>query len=342
MRVAFVLDKHGVKTGSFYSIIKGLKNFFVKKKIIVNILTSDLLRKNKKKFYNLMAKSEICHFFGGWSFFHIRSFLIATKLKKIRILHTMGFYEPWALNQKKLKKKVAWFFYQKKILLRSNLIHCASHKEKKNLLNLSDKLKIKVLPFGVEKKFFSKKRKKFFLYKKALFFSRIHPVKGIENLINSWKEFGKDSWTLDVVGPKENKYFYTKISNLISNNKNINLLKPVFSDFKKTELFNKYDFLVLPSKNENFGMVILESLARGLPVLTTTDTPWNIIKINDAGWVINLKQSNLTMCLKNIFKLDVKEFEEKSINAINLARNYQTENIYGEYIKTYEKLLGKK
>jgi glycosyltransferase involved in cell wall biosynthesis len=120
------------------------------------------------------------------------------------------------------------------------------------------------------------------------------------------------------------------------------LLKPVFCDFKKTELFNKYDFLVLPSKNENFGMVILESLARGLPVLTTTDTPWNIIKINDAGWVINLKQSNLTMCLKNIFKLDVKEFEEKSINAINLARNYQTENIYGEYIKTYEKLLGKK
>ena len=342
MRVVFVLDKYGVKTGSFYSIINGLTNFLKKKKIIVNILTSDLLSKNKKKFYNLMAKSEICHFFGGWSFFHIRSFLIATKLKKVRILHTMGFYEPWALNQKKIKKKIAWFFYQKKILSQSNLIHCASYKEKRNLLKLNDKLTIKVLPFGVEKKFLSKKNKKNFLYKKALFFSRIHPVKGIENLINSWKELGKDSWTLDVAGPKENKYFYKKISNLIRNNDNVNFLKPVFSDFEKSELFNRYDFLVLPSKNENFGMVILESLARGLPVLTTTDTPWNIIKINNAGWVINLKKSNLTKCLKNIFKLDVKKFEEKSINAINLARNYQIENIYGEYIKTYEKLLSKK
>ena len=49
MRVVFVLDKYGIKAGSFYSIIKGLSNFFAKKKIIVNILTSDLLRENKKK-----------------------------------------------------------------------------------------------------------------------------------------------------------------------------------------------------------------------------------------------------------------------------------------------------
>ena len=132
MRVSFILDKYHSISGSYNSIISGLTNFLLKKKISVNILTSKLKKKNKKKFYNLMFKSDICHFFGGWSFFHVLSFFIATKLKKVRIIHPMGFYEPWALRQKTFKKKIAWYLYQKKILSQADLIHCASNKEKNN------------------------------------------------------------------------------------------------------------------------------------------------------------------------------------------------------------------
>ena len=44
------------------------------------------------------------------------------------------------------------------------------------------------------------------------------------------------------------------------------------------KLFSKYDVLILPTQNENFGMVILEALSRGLLILTTNETPWNIIQ----------------------------------------------------------------
>jgi glycosyltransferase involved in cell wall biosynthesis len=342
MRVVFILDKYESKTGSYYSIISGLVNYFSKKKIIVNILTSDLRKKNKKKFYNLISKSDICHFFGGWSFFHIVSFFMARKLKKIRIIHPMGFYEPWALQQKKLKKKLAWYLYQKKILSEADLIHCASNKEKKNILNLNQSFNTKVLPFGIAKKFISIKKEKKILYKKALFFSRIDPVKGIETLVDCWKKLENKDWILDVVGPKENKYFYNKIKNLIGNSNKINYLKPIFTDFEKIKLFNNYDLLILPSKNENFSMVVLESLGRGLPVLTTTETPWKIIKYYNAGWIINSKRSSLLLCLKNIFKLDLKKFNLKSKNAIDVAKNFQIEHVYKNYIKTYLELLKKK
>jgi glycosyltransferase involved in cell wall biosynthesis len=43
------------------------------------------------------------------------------------------------------------------------------------------------------------------------------------------------------------------------------------------------ELFVLPTHNENFGRVVAEALAAGVPVLTTTGTPWSEIEAADAG-----------------------------------------------------------
>ncbi len=341
MKIVFILDSYNRRSGSFYSTVSNLNNSLLKKNVDVSILTSNTLKKNRKLFYDSVLNSEICHFFGGWSFFHIKSFLIATKFKKIRIIHPMGFYEPWALKHKFFKKKICWYLYQKKILSMADLIHAASKKEKKNLLKLNNNLKIDVLPFGINEKYFKKKIVKKKLKHKAIFFSRIHEVKGIYPLVKAWNELDNQQWRLDIIGPKEDTGFYNKIRNMSQYNSgdSIRFLPPVFKDNKKRKLFEDYDFLVLPSKSENFGMVILESLACGLPVLTTTNTPWKTIKDKNAGWIINDNYFNLILALKKIFILKLREFNIKSNNAINLAKNYKTNIIIKKYLKVYTKLL---
>ena len=341
MRVVFILDIYNSKSGSFYSIVNNLVKYFLKKNIKVNVLTSHLLKNNPNLFFNTIKQSNICHFFGGWSFFHIKSFFMATKLNKIRIIHPMGFYDPWALKQKMLKKKLAWYFYQKKILSMADLIHCASDKEKNNLLRLNKDFKVKVLPFGIPNTFIKKKTVKKKLNKRAIFFSRIHKVKGIDDLIKAWNESSKKDWKLDVVGPNDNDIFYKKIVKLgnANSNNNVRFLKPVFSDQQKFKLFNHYDLLLLPSKSENFGMVVLESLSRGLPVLTTVNTPWQSIKKYNAGWIVSNNYSSLVNTLKKVFCFSVKKFNIKSDNAINLAKNYKFDLIIKEYLKVYRYLL---
>ena len=323
------------------SVVNNLAKYLLKKNIKVNILTSHLLKNNPNLFFNSIAQSDICHFFGGWSFFHIKSFFMATKQKKIRIIHPMGFYDPWALKQKMLKKKLAWYFYQEKILSMADLIHCASDKEKNNLLRLNKDFKVKVLPFGIPNIFIKKKKVKKKLNKRAIFFSRIHEVKGIDDLIKAWRESSNKDWKLDVVGPKDNNIFYKKIFKLSKNNpyNNVRFLKPVFSDHQKSKLFNHYDLLLLPSKSENFGMVVLESLSRGLPVLTTANTPWQSIKKHNAGWIISDNYSSLLNTLKKIFNFSVKKFNIKSNNAINLAKKYKLNLIIRKYLKVYRYLL---
>jgi glycosyltransferase involved in cell wall biosynthesis len=261
-------------------------------------------------------------------------------MKKKVVIHPLGFYEPWSLEQKKIKKKLAWFFYQKKILKKADLIHCASNIEQINLLKLDRKFKTKILPYGIPNIFFNRGVKKK-LNKKAIFFSRIHPKKGLEDLITQWIKIDNKIWELDIYGPCEDKKYYDYLRSILKKNKTnaVKFFKPIYSDKAKINLFKKYDFYILPTKNENFSLSIAEALASSLPVLTNKNAPWKSIKKNNAGWFIGTSSLALNQTLRKIFNLKYSDFFLKAKNAFNLSQSYNWKVISSDYIKEYDKLI---
>jgi glycosyltransferase involved in cell wall biosynthesis len=342
MKVGFVIENYYPSYGGPYSAIKDtIKELSKTNKIKIKLIYK--INKNGKSNINLIKEIknlDICHFYGGWTYFYLKASVIALILKKKIIFHPFGIFDPWSMSQKKIKKKIAWFLYQHYILKKSDLIHCVSEMEKKNLLNLNKNFKTIVLPYGIPSKFITTKIKKSFK-KKALFFSRLHPQKGLDDLIKAWIELNDKNWVLDIVGPCEDREYYDNLFKMIkkNNNFNINLLNPVFSDTEKKKLLNNYDFFVLPTKNDCFAIAILESLARGLPVLTNDNTPWSDIKYFNAGWFIHDNYLNLKLILKKIFNTPKEEFYLKSKNAIKLSKNFEWKILSKEYYSMYKNLL---
>ena len=337
MKICLVTEFYEPAYGGQYTSVKWVYDLCKIYKI-----NCEIIHKKKKNYLNksllikIIKNSDIIHIFGGWTPFYIRINFLALKFKKKIIIHPLGFYESYSLGQKSIKKFIALKFYQINFLKKADYIHCASLNEMNSIKNLNENLKTVVLPFGVNNNFINKKIN-YKIKKRALFFSRFNKKKGLNILIKAWDEVNNKDWTLDIVGTgNEPKYL-----NLVhkKNITSINFLKPIFSKTKKKKLFNNYDFMVLPTINENFGIVILEALARGLPVLTTTGTPWIMIERQNAGWIINYSLHELKLSLHQIFHLAKKDFKIKKKNSIKVAKTFESKKIFKSYLTIYKKLI---
>ena len=93
--------------------------------------------------------------------------------------------------------------------------------------------------------------------------------------------FKTKNWEFHIFGPEGDQTF-KKIKKFVKENNlsdDIYFHDPVFLKTEKKKIFLDHDILILYSKNENFGFSILEALSNSLPVLTTSNVPWNSIKI---------------------------------------------------------------
>ena len=85
-------------------------------------------------------------------------------------------------------------------------------------------------------------------------------------------------------------------------------------------IFLDYDLFFFPTKGENYGHVVFESLSCGCPVLLSKDTtPWNDLKEYGVGYNISLSDKKAWMVKMSLFKN--LTYEEK-ILITERCRNY--------------------
>ncbi len=134
---------------------------------------------------------------------------------------------------------------------------------------------------------------------KIVFLSRISPMKNLDFLIRAINKVSSDI-ELNILGPKEDLQYWEKCKNLLKKTpKNIKVIigEQVLPE-RVQETFMKYDLFAFPTRGENFGHVIPESLSVGTPILLSDQTPWNhvkslgiqIIPLNENDWTKSIEQ----------------------------------------------------
>ncbi|WP_301357602.1 glycosyltransferase, partial [Enterococcus spodopteracolus] len=73
-------------------------------------------------------------------------------------------------------------------------------------------------------------------------------------------------------------------------------------------IFSQYDAFLFPTKSENYGHVISESLLNDCPVIISDKTPWNDIENGEEGYVCSLDNvEEFRRAIKELYYKDEKE-----------------------------------
>ncbi len=280
----------------------------------INIFNPGLINKfpfSLKYFKKLFEiKPQIIDLQGIWSSTSILS-LIYHKLSKTPYIVTpRGMLEKWALQQSYFKKKIFYFFVEKYHLKNAIYLRATSDLEASTFIKLGfEKNKILNIPNSIKIPILKKKIKKKIKKKKLLFLSRLHPKKGLVELLHSWKIIQNkfSDWELVICGYDENNY-KKKILKII---KELNLKRVILKDFvtgkKKEEIFYSSNLFILLSHSENFGLSIAEALSYKIPVITTTNTPWKKLNKYKCGWCIKLNANVIVKTLEKAMSMSNKE-----------------------------------
>jgi glycosyltransferase involved in cell wall biosynthesis len=159
---------------------------------------------------------------------------------------------------------------------------------------------------------------------RLIFYSRIEQKKNLKYLLEVLGDVGAGSITLDIVGTHEDQKYWRECELLIAGlpaNINAQVAGGVTYDAGLKHLLSSHFFL-LPTLGENFGYVLIESLAAGTPVITSDRVVWDDLEKKHVGRRIALKNKDeWRREIECSIEMDGPEYRAMS----DAARNYALE-----------------
>ena len=252
---------------------------------------------------------DLIHNHGVWMFPNLYARQAAKRYDLPLVISPRGMLEPWALQWSGLRKRVAWWLYERENLKQATLFHATSAMEVQAIRQLGFQQPIALIPNGVSIPAIDQVPSKSVLSDQfpalankrwLLFLSRLHPKKGLNTLLKVWETLEAQfiDWQLVIAGPDLIGYQ----AQLVELTEKLNLQHRVtftgmLSGDQKAAAFGNAELFVLPSHSENFGIAVAEALSYAVPAIATHGTPWEGLHHANCGWWIENNAETLKKAL---------------------------------------------
>jgi glycosyltransferase involved in cell wall biosynthesis len=113
----------------------------------------------------------------------------------------------------------------------------------------------------------------------------------------------------------------------------------VVEGHEKQQLLAQSYFTFLISESENFGNVVIESLAQGTPVIASKGTPWQKLPDNNAGYWIDNSQESLIETIESIIQIPESQYATMRSSARAFCESeFDVHKNIGTWIKEYQQV----
>lgn len=159
-----------------------------------------------------------------------------------------------------------------------------------------------------------------------LYVGRINHIKNIDIIIKGLAKseaFLNGSYTFKIAGETGGEYYESLVTlvNELGLSDKVEFLGLV-TDKEKDRLYAGAKCLLLMSKSENFGNVIVEALSQGTPAIASMGTPWQQLNEKGAGWWINAKSEQVAEAVDKVLSLDGDGYAKMRENAYVYSREF--------------------
>jgi len=225
--------------------------------------------------------------------------------------------DAWALNNARWKKRMVGWLFEHDHLCNAACIHALNQKEYDAIRDFGLDNPVAVIPNGVTLPTSPSPdappwRQSIPAGESVLLFlGRIHPKKGLSELLEAWHELGqvRRRWHLAIIGWDDGGYeeaLHRKALQLGVLNDTAHFLGPRFGS-EKAAAFSHADAFILPSYSEGLPMVVLEAWSYELPVVLTPES--NIPEGFDAGAALQIrpKPDSIVKGLNRLFTMSATD-----------------------------------
>jgi glycosyltransferase involved in cell wall biosynthesis len=305
-------------------------------KLLRNSVSLDLLRVIRE----YIQWADVVHLIAVYSFPTFPTLSCCRRFRKPMVWSPRGSLQRWEGSTRRAHKFL-WEEACRSLVLKDKFVlHATSADEAEQSSARFPGLRTVIVPNGVELARHIRRQESGGEFR-ITYLGRLHPIKGIENLIDACKLLQGDAepWHLKIAGAGESDYakILSAKAASVQPRGRIEFVGEV-EGAAKEDLFASSDVVVAPSYVENFGMVIAEALAHEVPVIAGRGTPWEGLNANRCGlWVENAPES-LAASIRQIREMPLQEMGRRG--RIWMEREFSWQAVSRQMLAGFQECAG--